>query len=113
MKNVGLPTFLLGADMTKREHSQTMGSKTYVWKATKNLEKIFGQFKKEQVPMFPGDHLEDDESKELNQTDWELFQMLIGTARWIISLGKIYFVCSFGIGQFQCKPKRWAPYPST
>ena len=89
MKNVGQPTILLGVDMTKRNNYWTMGSKTYVWEAIKNLEKIFGQFKKEQVPMSPGDHPEDDRSEELNQTDNELFQMLIGTARWIISLGQI------------------------
>ena len=47
MKNVGPSTFLLGADMTKRKNYWTMGSKMYVQEAIKNLEKIFGQFKKE------------------------------------------------------------------
>ena len=83
-----------------------MGSKTYVQETIKNLEKIFGQFKKEQVPMSPGDHPEDDKSEEPNQTDQELFQMLIGTARWIISLGWIDILFAVSeLDRFNASPR--------
>ena len=53
-----------------------------------------------------GDHPEDDKSKELNQTDQELFQMLIGTARWIISLGWIDILFAvLALDRFNASPR--------
>ena len=66
-----------------------MGSKTYVTNAVKKIEHMFGPLHKERLPMTKGDHPELDMSEELGSSDRELYQMLIGMARWAIQLGRI------------------------
>ena len=70
-----------------------MGSKTYVKETIKKVEKLFETLKKEQILMVKGNHSEDDDTALLGPSDRELYQMLIGMARWASQIGRMEIMC--------------------
>ncbi|MGH7954585.1 MAG: reverse transcriptase domain-containing protein [Gloeomargaritales cyanobacterium] len=106
IRNIGPPSFLLGADIIKQKNYWTIGSKTYVTETIKRIEAIFGQLAKHKVPMIPGDHPEEDTSEILSPSDRELYQMLIGMAQWIVSLGRLDIIFSLSsLNRFSSCPR--------
>ncbi|MGH3053654.1 MAG: reverse transcriptase domain-containing protein, partial [Gaiellaceae bacterium] len=92
IKNIGEPSYLLGADIIKREKFWTIGSKTYIKEVIVKVEGLFGALPRPRVPMTKGDHPEEDKSEILSATDIGLYQMLMGMGQWIVSLGRLDIV---------------------
>ncbi|MGH7955112.1 MAG: Ty1/Copia family ribonuclease HI, partial [Gloeomargaritales cyanobacterium] len=106
IRNIGPPSYLLGADITRQKKFWTIGSKTYVGEIIKRIEAIFGQLAKHKVPMVAGDHPEEDESEILCTSDRELYQMLIGMAQWIVNLGRLDIIFALSsLNRFSSCPR--------
>ncbi|MGH7954773.1 MAG: reverse transcriptase domain-containing protein, partial [Gloeomargaritales cyanobacterium] len=106
IRNIGPPSYLLGADITRQKIFWTIGSKTYIGEIIKRIEAIFGQLAKHKVPMVAGDHPEEDESEILSASDRELYQMLIGMAQWIVNLGRLDIIFALSsLNRFSSCPR--------
>eukprot|EP00957_Ditylum_brightwellii_P066149 5019354-Ditylum_brightwellii.AAC.1 len=64
-----------------------MGCKKYIMEAVSRVKLIFGRLKKHDTPMVAGDHPELDDSKVLDDTACQKYQMLIRMLNWIVMLG--------------------------
>eukprot|EP00957_Ditylum_brightwellii_P020917 1577521-Ditylum_brightwellii.AAC.1 len=64
-----------------------MGCKKYTMEAVSHVKLIFGRLTKHDTPMVTGDHPELDDTKVLDDTAHQKYQMLIGMLNWIVTLG--------------------------
>ena len=90
-KNVGEPEYYNGADLSQDPHTKnwTMSAKTYIKNVCEKIEKLLGiSLKNYGSPMVTGDHPELDESDLLDAKGIKLYQMLIGSAQWAVTLGR-------------------------
>ena len=67
-----------------------MGAKTFIEKSLKAYERIFGSLpsKKTSSPIDKDDHPELDDSSLLEEPDIKIYQSLIGSLQWAITLGR-------------------------
>ena len=97
LKGVGVPEYYLGGDVIeasevmKRIGVQThISARTYVANSLDRLGKMLGQrpFQKASTPMVESYHPELEESPLLSSEDATKFRGLMGSANWIITLGR-------------------------
>jgi hypothetical protein len=88
-KGVGEPRYYNGADIMKKNSDWTISAETYVNNVVDKIEKLFCEtLNKIRCPMDPGEHPELDESDLLDNDGIKIYQMLMGSAQWAISLGR-------------------------
>ena len=88
MKEVGSPTYHLGADFFQDDGTLCMGAQTYAKCLCATLESLYGEQPKSVFsPLDHEDHPELDDSPLCGPDDTAKFQSLIGACQWMISLG--------------------------
>ena len=91
LKGVGDPEYHLGGNFG-RDSDGTLywGAKTYIEKSLRAYERIFGSMpsKKTSSPIDMDDHPELDDSSLLEEPDIKIYQSLIGSLQWAITLGR-------------------------
>ena len=98
LKGVGIPEYYLGGNVEKPidEHWDKLGittalsAETYITNAIDRFKKLLeiNQFGKETLPMAPGDHPELDDSPLCSPDQASKYRSLLGSANWIITLGR-------------------------
>ena len=97
LKGVGEPEYYLGGNVVGyiNEHWDKLGintalsAETYIKNSVERFEKLLGrEFKSEYIPMAEQDHPELDDSALCSPDDASKFRSLIGSANWIITLGR-------------------------
>ena len=97
MKDVGRPQYYLGGDVIqlgdeweKEGISEALSAETYINNALPKLAKIcdMENFKKSTIPFSEDYHPELDDSELLTPEQIPVYQSLIGSANWIITLGR-------------------------
>jgi Reverse transcriptase (RNA-dependent DNA polymerase) len=91
LKGVGEPEYYLGGDITiTPEAKVALTAQTYILRAVEKYEDVFGgaAFRMYQTPMEEQYHPELDESDFLTAKETSLFRGLIGSANWMITLGR-------------------------
>jgi hypothetical protein len=91
LKGVGVPEYYNGADVEYNEKTKcwSMSAKTYIKNITQKIEELLEiKLKCYGSPMMTNDHPELDESELLIGRDVSIYQMLIGSAQWAITLGR-------------------------
>jgi hypothetical protein len=92
LKGTGPITFHLGMDFFRDEDGTLCMSPTkYIDKMVGNYKLMFGEAPKQNVssPLEKGDHPELDESELLSPEDVVMYQSLIGSYQWAVSIGRI------------------------
>ena len=88
--SVGDPEYHLGGNFG-RDPDGTLfrRAKTYIEKSLKAYEQIFGSLpsKRTSFPLDKDDHPELDDSSLLEEPDIKIYQSLIGSLQWAITLG--------------------------
>ena len=81
----------LGADYSRDEDGTLCQSaRGYVERMADNFERLFGHRPRDyKSPLEPNDHPELDLTPELDEDDTQIYQSLIGSLQWTISLGRI------------------------
>jgi hypothetical protein len=90
-KNVGNPEYYNGADLTQDPHTKnwSMSAKTYIKNVCEKIENLLGiTLKNYGSPMVTNDHPELDETDFLDEKGIKIYQMLIGSAQWAVTLGR-------------------------
>ena len=96
LKGIGVPEFYLGGDVLEMDecwHSQGifhgLGAETYIRNAVSKYERVLGRtIAKFDAPMEHKYHPESDDSPLLSERDASLYRGLIGSANWMITLGR-------------------------
>ena len=96
MKGVEYPQFYLGGNVvaftpTWKEHNVTYGlsAHTYIKNCVTNLERMCNTtFKPVSVPFHPDYHAELDTSDLCSPSDMSRYPSLLGSANWMITLGR-------------------------
>ena len=102
LKGVGIPEYYLGGDIEeikddrKLENSENetpiqtaLSAKTYIKNVTPKLERIAEcTFRKANTPMEESYHPESDESELLDEKGQSLYRAIIGSANWLVTLGR-------------------------
>jgi hypothetical protein len=90
VKDIGPPLYYLDNDYFVRSDGFCyVGSSTYVKEALRQVQDKFGELTKECSPAPRDDHPELDESSLCTPEETRIFQGLIGTAQWIVLLGRM------------------------
>ena len=107
MKGVGKPQYYLGGDILelgpeweKENVSTAFSAETYIRNALPRLAKAckVEQFSKAKVPISDSYHPELDESPLLDAENITLYKSLIGSANWIVTLGR--FDIAYSVSTF-------------
>lgn len=93
VKSFGDPEYYLGNNFHWEDKGQlwTLGCKTYTSEAIRRIENIFGPLPKNNTPLPErryGQSQELDVSPLLGEYDHRLYQMLIGMAQWLVTIGR-------------------------
>ena len=104
LKGVGAPEYYLGGNVErpidgywdKLGITTAISARTYIKNSIERFEKLFErELSKENLPMSPGDHPELDDSTLCTPEQATKFRSLVGSANWIITLGR--FDVSFSV----------------
>jgi len=96
LKGVGIPEYYLGGDLVELDNSwkstgikTALSAKTYIRNVVEKYEKLFNEtFKSQKSPMNHLYHPELDETPFLDQKGVSIFRGLVGSANWMITLGR-------------------------
>ena len=97
LKGVGEPDYYLGGNVFSpiNDHWTAEGitiglsAETYINNSVKNFERLFDkQFRTSSIPMAEGDNPEMDDSPLCSPTEATQYRSLIGSANWIVTLGR-------------------------
>ena len=101
LKGIGKPRYYLGGDVLELDatwHKQgittALSAETYISNVVSKYEKVFSKddqpfvLKGYRTPMDSNYHPETDESEFLSPTDASIYRGLIGSANWMITLGR-------------------------
>ena len=91
LKGVGVPEYYSGADVryNQEERSWEWMSKTYVSGLIDRIQKLFGhELRGHSSPLDANDHPELDDTDLLVGSDVQIYQMLVGSAQWAVTLGR-------------------------
>ena len=98
LQGIGFPEYYLGADVDQIEEKELkeegcvlgLSAKTYIKNAQHKLQKLFGggPFHKARTPMSEHYHPETDDTKLLGREDMTRYRALLGSANWIVTLGR-------------------------
>ena len=96
LKGVGPPEFYLGAtvgrakgDYNERGSTTTLSAKIYLQNLIAKLEREIGVLRSYTMPIDPEYRPELDESPLVSDTDASIYRMLIGSAQWAVTLGRV------------------------
>eukprot|EP00957_Ditylum_brightwellii_P070934 5390073-Ditylum_brightwellii.AAC.1 len=83
LKDVGPPEYYLENNYKRDVKGRwNIGCEKYITKAISQVEHMLGKLLKHDIPMVTGDHLEEDDSTNLNDTRHQQYQMLLGMLNW-------------------------------
>ena len=108
LKGVGEITYHLGGDFYRDpDGTLAWGARTYVKRIINQSESIFGELPKEYTsPIDKADHPELDTTDELPLEKIRLYQSLIGSFQWAVSLGRYDIFCvTMTMGRFRAAPR--------
>ena len=110
LKGTGKITHHLGMDFYRDEDSTLcLSACKYIEKMIANYEKLFGESPKQTYssPIEKGDHPEIDTSELLDNQGIQLYQSLIGTLQWAITIGR-FDICTavMTLSGFRVAPRR-------
>ena len=90
LKGVGTPEYYLGGNVDIASHgTMTWSAKTYIRNARERIKKLFDTtLRSYGSPLLENYHPEKDESALLSEDMARLYQMLVGSANWIVTLGR-------------------------
>ena len=96
LKGIGVPEYYLGGDIEqlpdawiKDELTTALSARTYIKNVTDKFEDMLGtEFRQFKSPMAEGYHPELDDSPLLDPRSASRFRTMIGSANWIITLGR-------------------------
>ena len=98
LKGVGIPEYYLGGDVEiNAKYGMQLSAKTYIKNVTERIEKMFEtRLRHYGSPLEDNYHPELDESDLLDADDVTRYQMLLGCANWLVTLGRldIYYAVS-------------------
>jgi hypothetical protein len=99
LKGVGMPEYYLGGNVEEVQDPSLLeqgirtilSAKTYIHNVLGKLENMFdgGPFKKCSTPMMESYHPELDDTPLLNDTNHSKYRAMIGSANWVITLGRL------------------------
>ncbi len=96
LKGVGKPVYYLGSDVQelgkeRGDQGPTMAisAETYICNVVKKFEGIFGPLREFKSPMELNYHPELDTTPLLDERNSSLYRALIGSANWLITLGRL------------------------
>ena len=115
LKSVGVPEYFLGGNVEELDPSwhkdgikTALSASTYAANIVEKFERIFNtEFRKQRTPMHEEYHPETDESSLLDQEEISLYRGLIGSANWLVTLGRFdiaYAVSS--LARYSLAPRR-------
>ena len=91
LKGIGIPEYYSGGDIWKENNGKywALGAKTYIRNVCERIERLLEiKLKNYGSPMASGDHPEQDDTDILFGADVSIYQMLIGSAQWAVTLGR-------------------------
>jgi hypothetical protein len=115
MKGVGAPEYYLGGDLehldthwTRENVGLALSSKTYIKNVVPKLELMCGhELRTYKTPMAEDLHPELDDSPFLDNDDAARFRSIIGSANWLITLGRFDIsYATMSLGRFNMKPRQ-------
>ena len=91
LKGTGPLTFHLGCDFVRDEDGTlVMTPRKYIQRMVQNYSRLFGGEPRHYMsPLDKGDHPELDDSDLLGPDDIKIYQSLIGSLQWCVSLGRL------------------------
>lgn len=110
LKGTGPVTFHLGCDYF-RDPDGTLctGPKKYIERTMEEYKRMFGEYPSRRVssPLEKGDHPEMDTSELLDEDGIRMYQSLIGTLQWTISLGRFDIATAvMSMSSFRVAPRK-------
>lgn len=112
VKSGGPPDYYLGNDFRWEDSEKlwTVGSLTYTKEAIRRIEEIVGELRSFKTPLPNSEdcHPEMDQSELLDEKGHRLFQMLLGMAQWLVTIGRpdICFATS-SLSRFGAAPREY------
>ena len=109
LKGTGEINVLLGCNFFRDDDGRLCYSpKNYLLKMETQYKLLFGTSPKHYAsPLEENDHPELDESDFLNETDTQIYQSLIGSAQWIIQIGRFDIaVHVMTLSSFRAQPRK-------
>ena len=91
LKGIGTPEYYSGADIQyhPRHNTWSMSARTYITNVCSKIERLLGlKLKNYGSPMLSNDHPELDDTSQLYDNDQALYQMLLGSLQWAVTLGR-------------------------
>jgi hypothetical protein len=107
LKGVGVPEYHLGGNFGRdKDGVFYWGSSKYIEKMMDNYERLFGaKPNKRSSPMEKGDSPELDKTPELDQEGIQIYQSLIGSLQWAVTLGRFDILVSvMSLSRFRVCP---------
>jgi hypothetical protein len=90
LRGIGIPDYYSGADWTcDKDGDICLSAKTYIKNVCDKIEKLFDvKLKNYGSPLESGDHPEMDESDLLTGEEISMYQMLVGSGQWAVTLAR-------------------------
>ena len=109
LKGVGPMKYHLGCDYFRDEDGTLcFGPRKYIDKMIEQFERMFGAKPKEYTsPLEKSDHPEIDSSPKLDSNGIKMYQSMIGSLQWAISLGRFdIHTCTMSMSRFRTEPRQ-------
>jgi hypothetical protein len=110
LKGTGPLKFLLGCDYSRDEHGVLCAApQKYIQKMEDSYLRFFGERPNRRVtsPLDSNDHPELDDSEFLEENETKIYQSMIGSAQWIVSIGRFdVAVHIMTLSSFRAQPRR-------
>jgi hypothetical protein len=109
LKGVGPLSYHLGCDyFHDKDGTLCCGPRKYIAKMQEQFERMFNHKAKEYTsPLEKGDHPETDTSEELDANGIKMYQSLIGSLQWAVSLGRFdIHTATMTMSRFRVAPRK-------
>ena len=113
LKGGSTPDYFLGADIKSYTDKngnihRAISAHTYIQNICAKIETLTkSPLKSYDSPMAPSDHPELDDSSLVDPEDHGIFRMLIGSAQWVISLGRLDIMYAVSVLSRYCNAPRY------
>ena len=100
------PSYYLGNDLVRVGNKILISTKKYTAEVLRKYQSIYGDIRKESVPMGAKEHPELDTSPLLKEAEHKQYQHIIGVCRWLIVAGRfdLCYAISF-LSRFSAAPR--------
>ena len=109
LKGTGPLKFLLGCDYFRENGVLCAAPKKYIEKMEASYERFFSKKPSRKVssPLEKGDNPEIDDSDFLDENETKIYQSMIGSAQWVVSIGRFdVAVHLMTLSSFRAQPRR-------